>query len=287
MLRKTFFGLFLVLILTSPLTASVTNLEKPYVVLKSRPGGMFSLFNDVLLLINMYDNKVYSGAAVKFDDHGFYFDVDHGHNWWNYYCEPIGLGRRFQRTIVDCDGFNLPYSSPRRDMQYMNRQDAARLVSKYIHPLPFIEQKVADFAKQHFKGKYVIGVHYRGTDKVLEAPRVTYEEMGKKVMEIVHKKQRADYVVFVATDEAPFLEYMKKQHPHNIAYWDAIRSDTHRSVHKHQTAAPYRLGEDAMMDCLLLAESDLLVRTASNLSLWSGYFNPKMKVIDMNHGYRR
>lgn len=281
MLRRILFGLLLILTNANFLTA----LDKPFVALKCRPGGMFSIFNDVLQMVDMYDKRAYSGATVKFDQGGFYYDIDKGDNWWNYYCEPLGLGRRLRRPIVETDGMNLPYAPPRDDLRNFNRRDAARLVSKYIHPKPFIQEKVDDFADKNFKNKYVIGVHYRGTDKVLEAPRVAYEEMAKKVKEIVHKKQTADYIVFVATDEAPFLEYMKNEHPHNIVWWDSVRSDNHKPVHKYPTVSPYKLGEDAIMDCLLLAESDTLVRTASNLSLWSGYFNPKMKIVDMSQRY--
>lgn len=282
MLHKILFTLVFSLIFGSSLPA----LDKPYVALKCRSGGMFSIFNDVLRLVDMYDKGVYSGVAVKFDQAGFYYDIDKGDNWWNYYCEPIGLGHRFRRPIVETDGLGLPYAPSREDLRNFNRDDAARLVAKYIHPKQPIWDKVKEFSKKNFQDKYVIGVHYRGTDKVLEAPRVSYEEMAKKVKEIVMQKQTADYVVFVATDEQPFLEYMLKEHPHNVAYWDCVRSDTHKPVHKYPQVAPYRLGEDAIMDCLLLSKADKLVRTASNLSLWSGYFNPKMKVIEMSKNYR-
>lgn len=283
MLRQIFLGLFCTLSITTSLQA----LDKPYVVLKCRSGGMFSIFNDVLQLVDLYDKGVYSGAAVKFDQSGFYHDIDKGDNWWTYYCEPVGLGRRFRRPIVQTEGGSLPYAPPRADLRNFDRKEAGRLAAKYIHPKKHILNKVSQFSKQHFKDKYVIGVHYRGTDKILEAPRVDYEEMGKAVWDIVHKKQTADYVVFVATDEKAFLEYMKKEHPHNTVWWDSVRSDNHKPVHKYQKETPYRIGEDAIMDCLLLSKSDKLVRTASNLSLWSGYFNPKMKIVDMSHTYYR
>lgn len=283
MLHKIILGLFCTLSITTSLEA----LDKPYVVLKCRHGGMFSIFNDVLQLVDMYDKGVYSGCAVKFDQAGFYYDIDKGDNWWTYYCEPVGLGRRFRRPIVQSEGLGLPYAPPRENLRNMDRKEAGRLTAEYIHPKPYLLDKVRNFSKQHFKGKYVIGVHYRGTDKILEAPRVDYAEMANKVREIVQKQQTADYVVFVATDEQPFLEFMKKEHPHNVAWWDSVRSEDHKPVHKYPKESPYRIGEDAMMDCLLLAESDKLVRTASNLSLWSGYFNPKMKIVDMSHTYHR
>ncbi len=47
----------------------------------------------------------------------------------------------------------------------------------------------------------------------------------------------------------------------------------------------YLHGEEAFIDCLLLSKGDVLIRTSSNLSLWSTYFNPIMPVIALNARY--
>ena len=41
-------------------------------------------------------------------------------------------------------------------------------------------------------------------------------------------------------------------------------------------------GRDAVLDCLLLSRCDVLVRTASNLSLCAGFFNPRLPVVLLN-----
>lgn len=47
----------------------------------------------------------------------------------------------------------------------------------------------------------------------------------------------------------------------------------------------YSLGEEALIDACLLSKCDLLIRTSSNLSLWSTYFNPSLPTILLNHRY--
>ena len=40
--------------------------------------------------------------------------------------------------------------------------------------------------------------------------------------------------------------------------------------------------ENALIDCILLSKTDLLIRTSSNFSLASTFFNPKLPVIELS-----
>ena len=86
--------------------------------------------------------------------------------------------------------------------------------------------------------------------------------------------------IFVATDEQPFLEYLNAANPGKIIFYDALRSTDGQAYTTLEKVQNYK-GEDAIIDCLLLSSCNLLVKTSSNLSLCSSYFNPDIPVLHL------
>ena len=71
--------------------------------------------------------------------------------------------------------------------------------------------------------------------------------------------------------------FMRQRFHGRVITLDIRRSSDGRPLHK----APgngYRKGEAAMIDCLLLARCSHLVRTDSDLGLFSTFFNPDLPV---------
>lgn len=52
-------------------------------------------------------------------------------------------------------------------------------------------------------------------------------------------------------------------------------------IHK-SNVNPYESGKAAILDMILLSKTNLLLRTSSNLSLWSTYMSPDLPVIELN-----
>jgi hypothetical protein len=128
-----------------------------------------------------------------------------------------------------------------------------------------------------------LGVHYRGTDKFSEAPRVPYEEVMAAVRDAAHLALPRRWKLFVATDEQPFLEYARHAFPDRLICQEAIRSTDGQGLH-FQLAGDYRNGEGAVSDCLLLSRCNYLIRTESELSLCSTLFNPHLPVTVIRPG---
>jgi hypothetical protein len=270
--RLIIFLLFLCLL--CPLNAA----EKEFIQLGSRGSGMFSIFNSVLRLLDAYEKGTIAGLEVDFRNRGSYFDKEYGPNWWQYYCQPIYIGIK--------DGAPLKQATSARPRQ-ITRQMAHALITKYIQIKPHITKKVKNFAHTNFRDCFVIGIHYRGTDKIIEAPRVAYEEVVNHVQEAI-KALSQEYKLFVATDEVAFLDFIQKAFPGKVCFQtDVIRSEDDKPIHLRAKSNRYKLGEDALTDCMLLAKTDYLIRTNSNLSLWSGYFNPTLPVFDLNQRYSK
>ncbi len=246
--------------------------------------GLFSTFNTVVGALDAYDRGIISGLRVDFQDEGWYFDPERGRNWWQYYFEPIVLG-----NIDSTIGEQLFPTYKKITLAYeaqfeMSHERANELIQKYVRVRPDITQQVDDFCTEYFGEDFVIGVHYRGTDK-LEAEPVSYETVIERIQDVITAHTDKQITIFVATDDSGFATYMQEKFPHRVVMRKAMRSDTTTGVHMRDDFAPYTKGEDAVIDCLLLSHCSMLIKTASNLSDCSLQFNPHIPVIKLNKSY--
>jgi len=259
--------------------------KKKSVILTARANaGMFSTFNDVLSALYCYEKGYYNFLEVDFKKGGVYYDPMVGPNWWNYYAQPISLGDAKKTKVKKVNGFQLPYMLPRRKICNYPRKKAHSLIQKYIHIKPHILEKIDQFTQLELDGLFVFGIHYRGTDKVSEAPRISYEEVLVPLEREIRKLRGADYKIFVATDEALFLEFILSKYP-NVCYYEQVKRSYDNTPLHLGKQTPYKSGEEALIDCILLSKADVLIRTASSLSLWSTYFNPSQRVINLSYPY--
>ncbi len=243
-------------------------------------GGFFSVFHTVLGALDfMETNSTCCGLGVDFEDKGFYYDKEYGQNWWEYYFEPIDLGRK---TDVIKKFFHYQKVVFSLNSEFgMSRERGHQLIQKYICLKPHIKNKINDFYEANFKDTYVIGIHYRGTDKCLEADIVPYKNVDERLQPLI-KEHNQHYKFFVATDDSYFLAYMHAHFPGHVIAIDAIRSDEGTAVHFAEKNLNYKKGEDAIIDCVLLSKCDLLLKMSSNLSNCSIKFNPNVPVIELN-----
>jgi hypothetical protein len=255
------------------LSASVYGSQKESITLQSRDVGMFSVFIDVVTCLHAYDQQLIKGFTVDFKDKGLYYDPQIGDNWWSYYFEPIALGDLAPpiRTIEIAGEFLFDFKKP-----YPKHHE---IISQYIFPKSQITQFVNHFVNENFKG-YTIGIHYRGTDKKTEAPRIAYSRILELIQFKVSRLKSKPYTLFVATDEQAFLDEIIRLFPGHVRFIEAQRATNITTpVHYHPNRNPFQLGLTALIDCLLLSKTHLLIRTASNLSECSRYFNPDLPTI--------
>ncbi len=278
MKRLLFFSL-LAYFLWSP----VTTFGQHYHLLTPRTVsvGFFSIFHMVLGALDfMETSDSCCGLRVDFEDKDFYYDKEYGKNWWEYYFEPIDVG---EKTDVIKKFFEYKKIAFSFHAEFgISRERGNELIRKYIFLKPHIQKKIDDFCETNFQGSYVIGVHYRGTDKWSEADIVPYKDVYERLQPIV--KEQHNYKIFVATDDSYFLTYMHAHFPGYVIAIDAIRSDEGAAVHFTEKNLNYKKGEDAIIDCILLSKCDLLLKMASNLSDCSTSFNPFIPVIKLNKG---
>lgn len=242
------------------------------------PAGLFAEFAAVLGLLDHFEaqRRFYAGVAVRFGNRGLYYEPAAGENWWEYYFEPLPAGAMENAAPVRYVNAYEHVAFTQHATRTMSRARGHSLIRRHVRVRKALASRVDTYAREHFGDARVIGVHYRGTDKSAEAPRVRYEDVLASVHAQVDAAGSARCRVFVATDEQAFLDRMLKQFGKELIYCDAFRSIDGAPAHGG-AADPRKRGEEAVVDCLLLARCNYLIRTPSNLGLCTTFFNPRIE----------
>lgn len=273
---------------TNPLENSVNNSQnsnsneetqkkKIAMITKINPGqGMFSVFFTVIGYLDRYDKGELAGVHLNFGNQGLYYEPKYGLNWWEYYAEPISIGAKLGPIEFSSDqtAHHIAYQTELT----LPKERIAELVKKYIIFKPSIQNEIDAFMQDKFQDKWALGIHYRGTDKGNEAPKIPYENASAILKKTIESNKKEHFVIFVATDEEPFLKFMEKEFPGKVVAQNCYRSTNGKPIH-FENDSPYKQGKESVIDCILLSKCHTLLRTSSNLSLWSTYFNPDLPVI--------
>lgn len=191
---------------------------------------------------------------------------------------PEVIGRSRDRTV--------PYPlKPYYSIEYIHE-----IVSRYIKPKQHVTNAVDDFIRHHWPNttdRLVIGVHYRGTDKIDQypyshPPHEQYDFHIKQVIDLYSQKDQPIHV-FIATDSIDFIQWAEQNwayvNHHNITLsflpdsprlFNNQTSAGHGTHHSNQFTN-YQKGLTAIMDCMLLARANYIIKNRSSLSdvsLW-------------------
>lgn len=160
------------------------------------------------------------------------------------------------------------------------------LINKYLVIREDIVNEVETFCAQRFAKRRVLGVHYRGTDKILESPMVPYESVRANIERYVQLYPDTE-CIFVATDDLNFLHDVQTNWiSREVIYRDdAVRSRDGRSIHESPYTDKYAVNRDAIVNCLILSRCDALLKTSSILSDWAKLFSPRLPTVILNEPY--
>lgn len=270
--------------------------ERPTLVMPSEPvgAGLGCHLLSLIGFLNHCDKSKIETFWVNFSE-GVYSHDELGSNWWTYFFEPIKkdcMMAKIARSLkcarykkIECQQTQFFNNDAEF---YMKRSNASELIKKYIRLKPDIALEIEAFKKKYFKDHTIIGLHYRGTDKKIEAPVVPFEEVARAVSQILENKGD-NTKIFVATDTQSFLDFMEERFPNQVIKTDAMRSQDERPLHlgDHTSSASYRYhqGKETIIDAWLLGQTDFLIRTNSYLSFFSTFINPEQPGILLNHRY--
>src|SRR5262249_48496886 len=162
------------------------------------------------------------------------------------------------------------------------RAELHRLVSRHIAVRPAIRAKVDEMRSAIDRDAFVVGVHYRGTDTVRHYPyrRTPYESFAEEVRRTLEWAGAPRFYLFIASDEVDFVEFMDREFAGCVmSAPEAPRvRPTETAIHFNRELAVsgYVKGESALVDCLLLARTNYLIKGRSSLSDASLLFNAQL-----------
>jgi hypothetical protein len=271
---------------------------------RSRYHGLFSEFHSVLGALHYASTHGAAGVRVNFTS-PLYVDSARGPNWWAYF---------FERDLMRIDGGGAPRDEVILDRivtrygRYGGFADVVQGETPYFYPMTFgldrrrlhqyveqfaavrgpLRRAAADIAAARFEpDAFIIGVHYRGTDAVhhrwdallrhYRSGRVPYAAYAGEVRRVIARVAPPRFQIFVATDEQPFVTFMRREFANRVVALDAPRSPGDgTAVHLDLSIPAGSKGESAILDALLLASTHYLVKGRSNLSDASLIFNPEL-----------
>lgn len=262
------------------LAISYRDARRGELVLQDRAGGLFSLYCQVLGCLLVSDILGCS-LRLRFYDGDYRTPATGPDGWWVQFFESSVYLPERNRSKVSV---NLPPTKKSARFAHLGvgmDRHLAHSLSTRVQIRPEITASASSWEKEHLEGHPVVGIHYRGTDKLLiEAVRVPY---GAVIATLTRMDSRIRF--FVATDEDAFLKAMKETFGERVVSLDHHRSTDSTPVHhfdaSHESLG-YTRGLEALMDAMLLSRCNGMIRTSSNLSLASTFLNPNIPVLVFN-----
>jgi hypothetical protein len=265
---------------------------KKYVIGIPEQCGFFSIF--FATLVNIAWAKKHGREPVVYWQKKCAYMQEGGHNGatepWEYYFEPVSELKYEPGDLVhasqgDPNEFGIPNGPGCYDRAFHSKvkHEMHEAITKYIRIKSVIQKKIDDFYDQYLKGKAVIGIHLRGTDKDYEATPINHQKVLEQVVRTI-KALKPDCYFFIATDEERLLTLAKKiLGVDRVISYNSRRSLDGYPVHylpKHDGAI---CGEEILIETQLLARCDIFVHTRSNVATAVMLWNPKIKSVFMEN----
>lgn len=254
--------------------------------------GLFSCFFGVLnaLLVCEKENKIpvvyWHKNSLYYQEEGFNGSA----NVWEYYFEPLSEYGYDPQIRINMLGGTFFYFT-KQDQP--TRDKAHKLISSYIKLKPSVQQKIDDFYEHHMVGKRTIGIHLRGTD------RGTYKKnednsfpLLKTIAQTALQHADEETQFLIASDDQELLDSMVQLLDHYpVIYYPCFRSlngkGLHNGIHTdNQAPSRAQLGEDVLVEGLLLAKCGILLHTSSSVSTAVLYFNPNITSVNFSDRLR-
>ncbi len=180
----------------------------------------------------------------------------------------------FKRVTDQEFTFYAPYQKGQFHVYSENLRASVKkeIIDRFIKLRPSIQKKIDAFYELNMKNKRTIGIHLRGKHSYGEIPFVPISI----ILAEANKYAGEDVQFFVATDQVALLAQAQRELKGNVIFYDCQRfSDTTAPIPNGTKLHP-KLGEDVLIEAMLLSRCDFFVHTISHLSTGVLYLNPTL-----------
>lgn len=219
-------------------------------------------------IMEQWNTVPYMDLSGKMTGYHAKDDNDFLGNPWNNYFIQESLKENEIFWLEDIQDLNIGVVSPKSDFVTWKQ-----IKDKYLIVHPHILDKVDDFVNKNFIGK-IAALHIRGTDSFYDKTRPHLPVSFYK--ELIAEKLQNYSKVLICTDSLEILEILKSSFGDKIINYDSEKStlEKYRYHLSYISEDPYRIGEEILIESLLMARCDLLIRGCSNVSTFSLVENP-------------
>ncbi|MER9651409.1 hypothetical protein [Mesorhizobium sp. M0199] len=246
-------------------------------------------FGDLFMTLNglRFAELCRAGASVEWGSTSLYFDADAGQNVYRYFFEQaeFRVEETGSRPLM-----NLKYRPTadtfRRYERKSVRVSLSQAIAKYCVVRGEIAEEVEEFVRSNFKGK-VLGVHVRMTDAATgaESRKVAALDLYKYHID-KWVRDNPEGAVFLATDEERIVSEFGRHYGRRLVVRQSLRSTDGTSLHGHYDpgviGSPFQKGKDVLIEALLLARYDYLIRCHSRVTCYSLCVSPDLKYKDLS-----
>ena len=255
--------------------------------------GLFSIASHVLTELYDYENNRESDDVFTLNVSNYdYGKIEEDYAIWDLYWKPVGISK------IAAEEYKGPILDDRPDVIWGNYthnnlrmyESHAEVAEKYFQLQPSIKHAVDDFVNENLSDKKTLAVHYRGTDKVIEAKRTAENEVVEKIKYVVQEENYDQ--VYVCTDEEEAMQRLESsisalgipiiksesfratESGHAIFsinrdnYMQDINTRSCRGV-MAEGLTNYKKGYDVIFDVYTMAKCQGFVRCRSNVSDWT------------------
>jgi hypothetical protein len=256
-----------------------------FVIGSAEKEGFFSSFLAVLNNLAWAD-KVGNTPVVQWNEISYYYQPEGyngSYNPWEYYFAPVSEetyrpGDKLHQWCCAPDSSTI-WSSFFSDLDQFNaetRFEGKALIDKYIRIHPSILEKVDQFYQQKIAKKFTIGIHLRGTDRYTKQAKTAMVRDTIDAALRIAKETGKKCQFFIATDEESLLDYAKTNLKGKVLFCDSIRSKDGQPIHSASGRSAAQLGEEILIEALLLSKCDHFVYSLSCVPLAVLLFNPSL-----------
>jgi len=278
-------------------------MSKKFLLIHSRSYGVFSNFLSALQYL--YLSKVEDRIPIMVWNIKWFRQKDLYNGSlskvWEYYFEPVSkysvddikeeddvkqVRKYKEHGVADepkgCWDYTIhPPNNCLYNPSQESRDFVHSLISEYVKIKQPISDKINNFYEDNIKDKKVLGVHIRAVwdAKGGQRPNVPIDRYIKYIKKYLAKGKYNK--VYLATDCKPVFEKIKKLFGEKVIYYNCQRSSTFpvtsgRQHSKKKIRPGALIGEEAIIESVLLSKCDHLLIGMSNLSASALYFNPKI-----------
>lgn len=229
--------------------------------------NVFKTLNTVLGLLYKYERNEFEGGLINLSIRGQKYFLEEGANWWEYHFLPLSFGASSEKISIPSYynttvGLSCLFEMP--------KEEAHRLLNKYIRLKPEISEKIESFVLEQFKDHYIIGVHYvkqQGIFEEILQPSISYPEILHSIEQIIVSSPK-NYKIFLCTNDKQLINQIKEQYSEVIFINEMVEQDTQNLIKERQD----------LTNCILLSKCDIVIGISTEMVQTVSQFNPNIVI---------